>query len=390
MSAKEITIGIDVTRARRENRGIPIYTRNILNEWGALGRHDLKFRLFKYSDDRDASCFGIKDADIARLPFSGHYYPWIRIFQEQIIYPYIQTMSRLEVFWHPQNHAQLLNPVPYVCSIHDTLPLAAPELSQDLDTPDTATLYRSRVKSARHASRIITVSEFSRREICHHIGVPQNRVVAIPNGINHEIFNKQVSRGKINTIREKYGIPPKYLLTVGSYAPHKNLPFLVDAYSRSHLVDYGYSLVMVGPKDETVYTSDSISLEMMVAQLNLTKNVFMLPAVPVDDLVAIYSGASIFAITSLYEGFGFPPLEAMACGVPVVSSNVTSLPEVCGDCALYADPKDPLTFTDQLDLLARDDSLRSELAVLGADHVQQFTWAKSARLTLDVLLKSTR
>jgi len=388
--SKEVKIGIDVTRANREYRGIPIYTRSILREFGQVDPEKVKFVLTKYRDDKNTSNYGIKNADIERVPFNGRYVPWLRILQEQVVYPFFQKGIDLDVFWHPQNHGQYLTPVGYVCTLHDVLPLSKPTLSQDLDSLDTVALYQSRIKSARHATKIITVSHFSKDEICHYVGVPQNRVVVVHNGIDHSVFHDGISRETMNKVRAKYHLPQRYLLTVGSYAPHKNLSTLVEAFSRSHLVDQNYGLVMVGPKDDSVYTSDAQKLERLVGELGLSNQVLMLPAVPIDDLVGIYNGASIFAISSLCEGFGFPPLEAMACGVPVIASNTTSLPEICGNSVLYADPKDSQTFTDQINLLAKDDFLRSKLVTQAKNHVRQFTWEKTAQQTLDVLIESSK
>ncbi len=387
--AEPLRIGIDVSRASRENHGIPIYTRSVLAELGKLDTTD-QFVLLSYPDSPVAHGFGLQDPELAAIPYSGRYIPWVRVFQEQVLYPAAQQRLNLDVMWHPQNHGQFWTPVGYVCTLHDVLPYSRPDLAQDLDTRREQALYWSRVQSAAHADMIITVSEFSRKEIIRLLGVDPSRVVAVQNGIDHTTFRvlrSEVDRARLQT---QYGLPERYVLTVGSYGPHKDLATMIRAFKTSDLMRLGYNLVMVGPKDEIVYTSDHEGLEEMVRDEGLEGRVLMLPPVPVTDLVGMYNGASMFCITSQFEGFGLTPLEAMACGVPVISSDSSSLPEVCGNAALYAHVGDYLGFAERMNLLATDIELARRMTSLGLMQAAKYDWATTAQKTLDILQRVGR
>lgn len=388
--SKELNIGIDVSRATRQFRGIPIYARSILQEFGQMDLEGVNFILTHYPEDLPETDFGIPSARFEAIPYSGEYVPWARIVQEQVLYPIFQKRVGLDVFWHPQNHAQFLTPVGYVLTLHDVLPLSQRNLSQDLDSIDVRALYCSRIKTARKADKIITVSEFSKQEIVDYVGVSPNNIEVIYNGIDHKTFRPNVPTREVIRVRGKYDLPSRYILTVGSYSPHKNLDTLLVGYLKSELPLKGVGLVMVGPKDDQVYTSDSLSLEAQIDISGYSDRVKTLSPVPVEDLVAIYKGAEIFVIASRYEGFGFPPLEAMACGVPVVSSNATSLPEVCGDAVLYADPNESVDFTEKLNYLLSNEKVKDKIIKAGREQSAKFSWEETAKKTMDVLIKSAR
>jgi len=387
---KEFNIGIDVSRATRQFRGIPIYTRNILQEFGQMDLEGVNFILTHYPEDLPETDFGIPSARFEVIPYSGEYLPWARIVQEQVLYPIFQKRVGLDVFWHPQNHAQFLTPVGYVLTLHDVLSLSQRNLSQDLDSIDVRALYHSRVKTAKMADRVITVSEFSKQEIVDHIGVPHHNIKVIYNGIDHKTFKPNVSKEDVARVRNKYGLPSQYILTVGSYSPHKNLDTLLAAYIQSKLSSEGVGLIMVGPKDDQIYTSDSLLLEAQIETSGCSDRVKMLSSVPIEDLVAIYNGAKIFVIASRYEGFGFPPLEAMACGVPVISSNAASLPEVCGDAVLYADPNESADFSEKLNYLLTNEDVIGKMIKAGLGQSAKFSWERTAKETLNVLVNAAR
>lgn len=381
----EIRIGINIGKAGRDDRGITVYTRNILKEFGQI-EGDYHFVLLHYPGNIPQDKFGIENATIEKLPFSDKHGSLRTMFGEQVLNPIQQRQLGLDVVWHPHNRGQFIVPVGYVCTMHDILPITNPELAnQYLNTPEKKILYSSRTYSANNADIIITGSEFSKGEIARHLGSNLDKVVPIYYGIDREVFRPDKSRSNLERIRKTYSLPDQYLLTTGSYAPHKNHKTLVDAYNQSRLPEEGVGLVMVGPSDATGYRIGYELTKEYIRNLDIADKVRMLPSVTVEDLVGIYNGATIFATASLHEGFGFTPLEAMACEVPVVVSDTSAFPEVCGSAALYADPTNPSEFADQFNKLVVDTDLWSQLVVRGRLQVNKFNWQATARKTLEVM-----
>ncbi len=381
----EIRIGINIGKASRDDRGITVYTSNILNEFGRVGP-DYHFVLLHYPGDVPDSKFGIENADLVSLPISDKHNSWQTVVGEQILNPLQQKILDLDVVWHPHNRGQFIVPVGYVCTMHDILPITQPQLAgQYLNRFDKKALYLSRTYSAKTADMVITGSEFSRGEIVRHLGVDPNKVIAIYYGIDHSVFKPNRNESNLARVRKTYSLPDRYLLTTGSYAPHKNHKVLVDAYDKSNLPRENIGLVMVGPNDATGYRIGYEQVKQYVEELGLEKKVRLLPSVPIGDLVSIYNGAVIFATASLYEGFGFTPLEAMACEIPAVVSNTSAIPEVCSHAALYADPRNSGEFASQLNTLMEDNDLRNRLITDGKMQVRKFDWQTTAKKTLDVL-----
>ncbi len=381
----EIRIGINVGKAEREDRGITVYTRNILHEFGQV-EGDYRFVLLHYPESVPTDKFGIENATLEALPFSSRHEPLATMIGEQVLNPILQKKLGLDVIWHPHNRGQFIAPVGYVCTMHDILPITNPELaSKYLNSWQKSALYASRTYSANNADLIITGSDFSKSEIVEHLGSDPNKVVPIYYGIDRQVFSPNKKESDLARIREKYSLPERYLLTTGSYAPHKNHRVLVDAYNQSNLPQEGVGLVMVGPNDATGYRIGYELVKEHVQQLRLENNVRMLPSVPVEDLVSIYNGATIFSTASLHEGFGFTPLEAMACDVPVVVSNASAIPEVCADAALYANPNSPSDFATQFNVLLGDTDLQARLINKGRAQISKFDWQTTAKKTLEVL-----
>jgi glycosyltransferase involved in cell wall biosynthesis len=185
---------------------------------------------------------------------------------------------------------------------------------------------------------------------------------------------------RLAAVRERYGIVAPYVIYVGTLQPRKNLTGLLDAFA--NLVGQGRDLhlAIVGKKG-WLYEP----LFARVRELGLEQRVHFPGYVPQPDLPALLSGAQLFALPSLYEGFGFPILEAMACGTPVVCSAVASLPEVAGDAAILVSPRDTAQLVQALARVLDDDALRQQLVRKGLDRVSRFSWEKCAQQTLEVL-----
>jgi glycosyltransferase involved in cell wall biosynthesis len=187
----------------------------------------------------------------------------------------------------------------------------------------------------------------------------------------------------IQAARQRYGIGSEYILFVGTIEPRKNIPFLLQAYARMKEMWQGSAtmpqLVLAGKKGwlcESIFT--------VLNDLELGSSVVQTGGVPIDDLPALYSGACLFVMPSLYEGFGLPVLEAMSCGTPVVCSDVSSLPEVAGNAAMLVSPQDMVGLAAAMQHLCQDEALRGQMRVQGLERAAGFSWERAARETVAV------
>ena len=201
-----------------------------------------------------------------------------------------------------------------------------------------------------------------------------------PPGVDVERFHHQYSVTELEQVKEKYNLPDKYILYMGTLEPRKNIERLVQAFALLHQQPelQQYQLVLAGKKG---WQYDSIFAQ--ISQFGLKQDVICTGYVDEVDKAAIYQQADLFVFPSLYEGFGMPVLEAMAAGVPVVTSNVSSLPEVAGDAALLADPLDVQALADNMQRLLLDDDLQQSCIAKGYMQCKHFTWEQSA----DILVK---
>ncbi|GAB1410272.1 glycosyltransferase family 1 protein [Desulfovibrionales bacterium] len=229
------------------------------------------------------------------------------------------------------------------------------------------------------ADTIITVSEFIRDQAVHEFGLPKERIEVIANGLDHDCFHV-FSPEECAQARIRLGLPAQFILFVGSIEPRKNLARLVEAFARlAPSVRAECPLVLAG-------FSGWRNTAIMDALARLGDHVRYLGFVTNEDLAALYNLATVFVYPSLYEGFGLPPLEAMACGCPTLVSRTASLPEVCADAAVYADPLDSDDLAHQLRTMLEDQELRQRLCLLGPTRAQRFTWTACAQAHARVLM----
>jgi glycosyltransferase involved in cell wall biosynthesis len=229
------------------------------------------------------------------------------------------------------------------------------------------------------SERVICVSENTRRDALRfYPQIAPEKLTVIPEGVDSR-FQPATDPALLEAIRRKYNLPARFILCVGTLEPRKNLQTLLDAYNvlRRSVRDVG--LVIAGGKG-WLYRS---FLERLKA-LGLEREVTLTGFVPDDDLPALLSCAEVFAYPSVFEGFGLPPLEAMACGVPVVVSNASSLPEVVGEAGLLLPPTDVLAWVHALGSLLANPALRAELHERGLRRATAFTWQRAAEQTLTV------
>ena len=293
-------------------------------------------------------------------------------------YPSVETwVGKVDVFHSPNFELTPQKQGRSVLTIHDLCFLVYEKYA----IKSARLHYGRRIKSyAQGADVIITVSENSKRDIINHLGIPPETIFVIPEG-KDEKFKPQSDPETISEIKNKYGLSRAFILHVGTLEPRKNLVGLIQAYHRSR-ARKEYQLVMAGRKG-WMYKDIFKTVE----KLGLTREVIFTGYVPEDDLPALYNASSLFVFPSLYEGFGLPPLEAMACGTPVVTSKVSSLPEVTGDAALLVDPFNIEEIKDSIDLVLSDQKLASSLRKKGLERATLLTWEKTAEKTIEVYRK---
>lgn len=264
-------------------------------------------------------------------------------------------------------------PCPSIVTVHDLIPLLYPQYFTALQRLVFGMAMRLAVGRARW---IIADSESTARDLRARLHARTDRVVVIHLGVDATMQPAPAER--IETMRARYGLAESYVLYVGSNKPHKNLARLVEAYARIAGREQT-PLVVAGHWD-----AEHPEARERAEQLGLGQSVRWLGAIPAGDLPALYSGATLFVFPSEYEGFGLPVLEAMACGTPAITSNVSSLPEVAGDAALTVAPSDTEALSDAIARVLHDGDLRTQMRARGLRQAAQFNWRDAARETANV------
>lgn len=235
--------------------------------------------------------------------------------------------------------------------------------------------------SARSARRIIVHSNATAHDLISLENVPDEKIKVIYPGVDPSLG--PATGEEIARVTEKYQITHPYILHIGRMEPRKNLSRLLEAYSIVRAQIPNCSLVFAGRYNEKYHTFKKV-----MERLDNQANVHLTGYIPDEDKAALYSGASVYIFPSLYEGFGFPALEAMACGVPVICSNTSSLPELVADAALTIAPTDTAGMAKAIIKVLTDDGYAKDLVKKGMKRVSQFSWENCSRETLETLLKA--
>lgn len=269
-----------------------------------------------------------------------------------------------------------IKPCPLVVTVHDVSYRRYPEFFSPRDRLLLNTLLPY---SMLQADRIVTVSEHAKAEIIHYYPFTASKISAIYEAADVKYHILAADTPLLNQVRQKYGIEGDFILAVGNLQPRKNIQRLVEAFVPL-LADYPQlKLVVVG---KAAWQASAISS--FVKASGAEAQIIFTGYAPDEDLLALYNMAKIFIYPSLYEGFGLPILEAMACGTAVITSNITSMPEVAGDAAILIDPYDVGAMQGALRQILTDDSYRQSLITRGLAQCQQFTWERCSAETLQV------
>ena len=287
----------------------------------------------------------------------------------------LTTKQKFDVFFSPTHYIPRWSPIPIVATIFD-LSFLELEFSSFFRKKDLFQLKEGTAYTVRHASHMITISEFSKNAIIEKYKIPGENVTVTPLAADDR-FSAPMPHTRLHEVQKRYRLPSKFVLFVGTLQPRKNVIGLLQAFHLFLLDHPDCSLVIVGKKG---WIYDEIFLA--VKKLDLERHVTFLDYVPENDLPAIMRHASLFVFPSLYEGFGIPILEAMASGVPVVASSVSSLPEVVGKAGVLVDPNDVSSMTRGMERALQSASVFKTRGKLRA---QQFSWEKTAERTIRVL-----
>jgi glycosyltransferase involved in cell wall biosynthesis len=261
-----------------------------------------------------------------------------------------------------------------VITVHDLNFIHFPQFL----TPSSARYYGQIHRAVQRADHILTDSNWTRADVLNLLDVPAERVTTVHLAAD-PVYRPITDRQEVRRAVHSYGLPAEFIIFVGTLEPRKNVPALLKALRQLHDRGYGVDLAIVGRKGwlyEEIFAT--------VAALRLSDHVHFLRDVPNDDLARLYNAAQCLTLPSHYEGFGLPPLEAMACGTPVVVSNRSSLPEVVGEAGLLIDPDRPEDLATAIGRILDDSSLRASLRQRGLIRASEFSWARAARETMDV------
>ncbi len=345
--------------------GIGTYVQNLLRQLARLDA-DSEYVLFCRKEDRDAlAALGpnFRISVDSASPYS---------LREQASIPTHLMRERVDVYHSPHYVLPPLVPCRAVVTIHDCIHLMFPQYLPNRLAYAYAKMFMW--WAAHRSARVLTVSEASKRDILHYFDIPRDKVTVIHNGLD-ERFRVPPPESEVHRVRERFQLDEQFILYAGNVKPHKNVERLIDAFHILHTNGFEHLKLLIIGSDISKYAT----LRRAIHTHDLHKYVRFLGFVSDETLAALYRLAAVFVFPSLYEGFGFPPLEAMASGTPVVASNLSSLPEVLGDAALLVDPYDANAIADAIRRVLLDDALRRDLSARGLKKVQEYSWEEAAR-----------
>lgn len=303
---------------------------------------------------------------------------WLRILWEQFILPRDIKNEGADVIHLPDYALPIMDwsSRPYIITVHDLAFILYPETFSKGKLLTKLLLIKPSLAKAR---MIIAVSENTKKDLIDVYKVPAEKIRVVYNGVDVEQF-KPLEKSGVNRRLKELNLTPGYILYVGTLEPRKNVPALIKAYK---LLKEKYNIkerLVIGGGKGWLYDD----IFKLVSELELIDDIVFTGYVKAQDLPYLYNGAKVFVYPSLYEGFGLPPIEAMACGVPVVTGNVSSLPEVVGDAGIQISPTDVDSLAEAIHKIISIPEYAAELSAKGLERCKQFTWEETAKKTMAV------
>jgi glycosyltransferase involved in cell wall biosynthesis len=359
-------IGIDVRKIK--DFGIGIYIQNLVKNLLLLDQENEYVLFFHPQDIND---FAFPSARVRKaINRSGKY-----SLGEHFTLSWQSRRRGIDLFFSPHYVMPLFLNCKKVVTIHDLIHLKFPEFF-----PRPGAQWYAKFmfqQTVKRAGKIIADSENTKKDICQMLGAEPVRIEVIYPAVDEE-FSRFQDGGKVREFRNRHRIGKGYLLYVGSERPHKNLKNTILAFSRvADKIDL--NLVIRGPDPRK-----NERLRRTFRELKLQDRITLLDFIPKEELPLLYAGADLLVFPSLYEGFGFPVLEAFSCGTPVVTSNCSSIPEVAGDAAFLVDPLDVGAIAEGIFAVLHSPDLRSALIEKGKRRAELFSWKTCAEKTLEV------
>ncbi|MFH0891293.1 MAG: glycosyltransferase family 1 protein [Candidatus Falkowbacteria bacterium] len=367
-------IGIDARFYGPTGKGLGRYTKEIVDR--VLAADDInEYVVFLYKEN--FSEFTAVGPRIRKVLVKARWYS----FSEQIIMPWLIRREKLDLMHFPHFNVPLVCPAKFVVTIHDLILTRHPTQRATTLNPIFYKIkyfvYKVIIKSAiKRARKIIAVSQFTKNDIINQFKVNEKRITVTLEGIASE-FKDDLKKNDKNVLL-RYNIKEPYLLYVGNAYPHKNLEWLMGVFTAIRREKPALHLVLVG-KDDYFYSR----LKKIVEKTE-SGHILFPGYIPDSDLRAVYRLSLAYVFPSLYEGFGLPPLEAMANGCPVITSGRTSMPEILGEAAMYFDPENKEEMIRQVDRVMSDQDLRLTLINKGFEQAKKYSWDNCARQTLEI------
>lgn len=362
-------IGIDARMYGGEQTGIGNYIRNLLEN---LLKIDCVNQYVLFLLEPEYSRLKTTNPRVTKAKVNARWYTW----QEQIFLPRTLQKFQLDLVHFPHFNAPLLYRGKYLLTVHDITQNYYP--GNGFKAHLRRVIYRYVfTHNIRHAVKTISVSHFTKKDILNNFPAAPQKIKVIHEGID-PVFRSIGDRNQTAALRQKYKITKPFLLYVGVLRDHKNVVGLVKAFAILRK-KFGLDLQLVitgkkNPRYPELYTA--------IKNLSLQNDIIFAGFVPKEDLVLLYNGAAVLVLPSFREGFGFTPLEAMACGTPVAASQTTSIPEVVGDAALLFNPYNPRDMARQIARLFQDPKLAENLRGKGFQRIKIFSWLACATHTL--------
>jgi glycosyltransferase involved in cell wall biosynthesis len=320
--------------------------------------------------------YGVEGWEVSNLTIHRRNWRHMSV-QQQWLIPQFARSVQADLIHYPHFDAPVwMSALPVVATIHDAKYLVHPDFFPRLSAAKRAYMRFAFAATLRRSRRVIAVSHATARDLSQLFRFPADHLKVIYEAADPTFT--PVSVEGVVAFRERYGLQRPYILTVGELRPHKNHTTLIAAYTQSLSHD-SHDLVIIGRNHH-----DSPDIASLISRYDLQDRIHVLTDVDELGLRAAYTGADLFVLVSLYEGFGLPVLEAMACGVPVIGSNTTATGEVIGEGGLQVDPTDPAAISATMDHVLQNPAIRQALIERGSRWQSRFTWQRAAEETVQL------